>query len=332
MFLGMDTGSYHQAAGLGEWRPRQTPPMRLEHFYRKAVELNLQGVAISDLRLLERADYGYLSSCRRAAEAAGLFLQLTYAGFRADNLQDAVRLAGATGCRSLCFRPTLERPLPVKTMQVRLEELCDMLAQALPVMARYSVNVALAGNGGLTAEDMLSIYEALNSEYFTFCLDPASALLVLEDPVEWAQQLGPYTSSVRLSDYEIVADSAGARLFGCCLGAGIVKIPELLEAIRRGSPSARLFIATSGGSLPLPFLDTVFLERLHHLRPAQLAGMMRLLMEQGLENPPLLQFPDLSEDEVLAAEDERFQSSLEWLCSLLEETQSDVEAEEGAAE
>src|SRR5208337_1260937 len=51
MLLGLDTASYRLAAGLAEWKPSQSPPMRLEHFLRKAAELSLAQVAISDLRL-----------------------------------------------------------------------------------------------------------------------------------------------------------------------------------------------------------------------------------------------------------------------------------------
>lgn len=302
--------------------------MRLEHFFRKAAELDLKGVAVSDLRLLERADYGYLSSLRRSAEEANLYLQLTYAGFRADNLQDAARLTGAVGGRSLCFRPVFERPLSAQTMQTRMEELYDMVAKALPVAERYSVNLTLGGGGSLTAEELLVIHENLDSELVSLGLDPAFSFSVLEDPVEWAQVLAPYVSSVRLSDYNIVSDPAGARLLCCPLGEGVVNVRALIEVLKRSEGDFNLFVSTPQKSVPLPFLDTVFLERLHHLRPAQLARIVRLLKEQGLESPPPSQPADLPEDEILAEEDDRFQQSLEWLRCLIGEGESAGEPSE----
>jgi len=323
MLLGLDTSSYQLAAGLGEWRPQHSPLMRLEYFFRKAAELCLQGVSISDLRLLERADYGYLSSLRRAAEQDGLFLQLTYTGFRSDHLQDTVRVAGALGCKSLSFRPLFERPLSEQSMRIRLQEVADLLAQALPVAERYSVGIALAGGGVLTSEEIFNLCEATEGELLTLCLDPASALCVLEDPVDWAQELAPNASCVQISDYQLVSDPAGARLFSCALGDGIVNITGMLEVLRRASPEAYLLLATPGESISLPMLDNVFLERLHHLRPAQLARMVQLLRERGLESPPSApQGPALPEDEILAAEEERFQQSLEWLRSHLAEEES----------
>jgi len=322
MLLGLDTSSYQLAAGLGEWRPHYSPPMRLQLFLRKAAELSLAGVAISDLRLLEKGDYGYLSSLRRAAEEAGLFLQLTYAGPRIDHLQDTIRAADALGCKMVCFHPEFERPASAESMQARLEELSDLLAEALPVAERYFIHIALASSRRLTAKEMLHLFQAADSELLGLCLDPASALSVLEDPLEWAQILGPHTFCLRLSDYQILFAPEGGELFSCPLGEGIVDIPGLLEALCRASPEAHLLLTTPSELLSLPFLDEDFLARLHHLRPTQLARMVRLVRERALKEPPLLlQQADLPEDEILAAEDERFQQSLEWVRARLVEPQ-----------
>ncbi len=317
--LWLDTASYQLAAGLGEWRPSRTPPMRLEHFLRKAAELLLSGVAVSDLRLLEKADYGYLSSLRRAAEEAGLSWQLNYAGLRADHLQDTVRAADALGCQVVTFQPALDRPADPESLQARLQHISDLISRALPLAERYFVRLAVGGRG-LTAAELLHLYEEADSELVGFCLDPASAFAALEDTQEWAETLGSNLLCLRLSDYQMAPASYGAQLFSCPLGEGIVDIPALLETVGRVAPEAAVLLATPEESLPLPFLEENYLERLPGLRPAQVARVARLLRDRGLPSPPALSATaNLSEDEILAREDDRFQQSLEWLRSRLGE-------------
>lgn len=312
MLLGLDSGSYRLAAGLGEWRPHQSPPMRLEHFFRKAAELGLQGVAISDLRLLEKVDYGALCALRRQADEFHLFLKLIYTGLQPEQLQDIIRIGGALGCREVCFVPAFERPPSAESMRNRLEEVAQIISLALPVAERYAIGLAL-GSCSLTAAELNQLRRAAGSDALSFYLDPLAALRVLEEPLVWARRLAHHTSVLRLSDYQIVPEEDGARLVSCSFGRGIVNLTGLLEVLQRASPRAHLILSTPDEELPLPFLEERFLARLHQLRPAQLARIVRLTRDRGSPAPPAPQLDRSSEDEILAWEDDRFEDSLDWL-------------------
>ncbi len=69
MKLGLATYSYHYAAGLWEYTPRENSPMSVEHYLRKAAELNLDGVHLSEPRHLESLEYGYISGLRQKADS-----------------------------------------------------------------------------------------------------------------------------------------------------------------------------------------------------------------------------------------------------------------------
>jgi sugar phosphate isomerase/epimerase len=314
MLLGMDTASYLLATGLGDWRPSQNPPMRLEHFLRKAAELSLSSLLISDLRLLERADYGYLSGLRREAEQDGLVLLPSYTGFRGDHLQDTLRVAGALGAEVVVFYPEFNRPAEEETLQVRLEGLQEILTQALPVAEKYTVKIAIGGGGRLCAQELLDLHQGLANQLLGFCIDPLSALLVLEDPLEWAEDLGAQVLCLRLTDYQLVANAQGAQLFSCVFGEGVLDLANLTQRVRENAPEARINISTAGEAILLGLLEEKFLERIHYATPVQLARLLRLVRDRGLAEAPVLpQHSDLPEDEVLAEEDERFEQSLEWL-------------------
>jgi sugar phosphate isomerase/epimerase len=314
MLLGMGTSSYHLAAGLEEWQPSHNPPMRLEHFLRKAAELSLAGVSISDPRLLERSDYGYLSGLRRQAEQAGLFLELTYRGLRSDHLQDAIRAAEALGCRQVTFVPRLERALNPEHQQVKLKEIARLLDEALPLAERYALVLALAGGSCLKAEELRQLYEAARQEWLALCLEPASPLFALEDFSDWVKTLAPQTVSVRLQDFFLKPADNGAELSGCPLGEGIVDFSPALELLGKPEKDGLFIIETPTQRLSLPFLEEEYLARWEPLRASQVARLARLMRARGREELlPLPQESSEDEDEILAAEEERFENSLEWL-------------------
>jgi sugar phosphate isomerase/epimerase len=314
MLLGMGTSSYHLAAGLEEWQPGLYPPMRLEHFFRKASELSLAGVSISDLRLLEKSDYGYLSGLRRQTDQAGLFLELTYSGMRSDHLQDTIRAAEALGCRQVTFLPQLERPLTPEHQQVKLKEIARLLVEALPLAERYAVILALGGGQCLKAEELRQLVTGLQQEWLALCLEPASPLFALEDFGDWVRELAPYTASVRLQDYQIRPTESGAELSCCPLGEGIVDFTPALETLGKPGKDCLFVIETPSRKFSLPFLEEGYLARREPLSAWQVARLVRMIQARGkLELPALPQEASTEEDEILAAEEERFENSLEWL-------------------
>ena len=287
--------------------------MQLEHFFRMAVELSLGGVAISSLRLLERADYGYLSSQRRMAEQDGLALQLTYRGFNADHLQDVIRVAGALGAVLLVFELDFERPPVEESFLARLDEMYEMVVAAMPVAERYSVGIALSGGGRLTADEMLELHRTSDNPRLGLCLDPLAALFVLEDPQTWAEHFGSRISCLTLCDYQAVGAKDGVKLFGCLPGEGILESEALLQSVQQLSPNAHIAIATPAEKLDFPFLHEDFLQRLHYTPLPQLSRMVHLMRKHTHDRTPILpQDSELSEYEILNAEEERFEQSLEW--------------------
>jgi hypothetical protein len=71
MKLGLHTYSYHYAAGLWDYTPRDNPAMAMEHYLQKAAELDLDGLFLADARHLDSLDYGYIAGLRDKAAALG---------------------------------------------------------------------------------------------------------------------------------------------------------------------------------------------------------------------------------------------------------------------
>lgn len=313
MKLGLDTYSYHYAAGLWEYAPRENAPMTVAHFLRKAAELGLDGVQLCDSRHLDSLEYGYVSGLRERAESLGLYLELGTSGTNPEHLQNMVRAAHVLG--SSIVRTFVGRPRPT-TAQATVDLLTAVaadLAQVLPVCARYNVKLALENHQDLTAPELLQLLQLVGGGPLTVCFDTGNPLALLEDPLEAARLLAPHITSVHLKDYQVVATSQGFVLVGCALGEGVVELAAVIEVLSSHAPSATLNVESPVERHFVPALEEQHLQRLPSASARDLARTLRLVRDRGLPHMPVLPLDrGATEAEVLAEEDELVLRSVRW--------------------
>lgn len=313
MKLGLDTFSYHHAAGLWDYTPRQNPPMTVGHYLRKAAELDLEGLHLCDPRHLDSLEYGYVSDLRQKAESAGLYLELGTAGTNPDHLQGMVRAAHVLGSpvvRTFVGKPRAAKP---EAMSALLSATASEIAQVTPVCDRYQIALALENHQDLTTEELLTLVELVDSEWVGICFDTGNPLALLDDPLESAAAFAPLIRSVHLKDYQVSARSDGFVLIGCALGDGVVPLKEILDVLAARAPKPNLNIETYLGKHVCPAMDEGYLARVPGASAAALGGVLRLVRDRGLPREPRLPSEQgASEDEVLAAEDELVLRSVRW--------------------
>lgn len=309
MKLGLDSYSYHCAAGLWEYTPRENPPMTAEHYLQKASELGLDGVQLCDPRHLETIEYGYVTGLRQRADALGLYLELGTGGTNPDHLQNMVRAAHVL--RSRVVRTFVGRPRPDSSAAMRelLAAAAREVTQVVPVCERYRVFLALENHQDLTAPELLSLLELIGSEWVGVCLDTGNPLALLEDPLAAARALAPHAKSVHLKDYQLLALPTGFALLGCALGEGVVDLPAILEVLQREAPEATLSVECYLGRHDVPALEHDYLARLPEASAADLGATLRLVRDRGLPRPPRL---PARESELLGAEDDLVVRSARW--------------------
>ena len=325
MKLGLDTYSYRYAAGLWDYAPRENPPMSVDHFLRKAAELNLDGVQLCDARHLDSLEYGYVSEVRRKAESLGLYLELGTSGTNPDHLQNMVRTAHVLG--SQIVRTFLGKPRPTSTgaMAHMMSAAAAEIRQALPVCERYRVSLALENHQDLTTEELLSLLELIDSPWVGVCFDTGNPLALLEDPLDSAAALAPLVRSVHFKDYQVVARSDGFLLVGCPLGDGIVDLQSVLEVLEREAPEANLNIEVYVGKHAVPVLEDDYLRTFPDTSACALGRTLRLVRDHGLRREPELPIErGAPEGEILAAEDELVLRSVRWAHAALGRPDSEL--------
>jgi sugar phosphate isomerase/epimerase len=311
--LGLDSYSYHYAAGLWEYTPRENAPMTALHFLRKAAELGLDGVHFCDPRHLDSLEYGYVTGLREKAEALGLYLELGTGGTNPDHLQNMVRAAHVVG--SPLVRTFLGRPRPrtVEAMKEMLAAAAAEIAQVVPVCERYGVGLAVENHQDLTAAELRQLLELTGSEWVGVCFDTGNPLALLEDPLEALETLAPAVKVVHLKDYQMAATGDGFALVGCALGEGVVDLTRALEVLSAQAPKVSLNVETAVGKRLLPVLDEAYLQYLPQGTAWDLARTLRLVRDRGLAQVPRLPIEwGASEEQILAEEDELALRSVRW--------------------
>lgn len=313
MRLGLDSYSYHYAAGLWEYSPRENQPMTALHFLRKAAELGLDGVQLCDPRHLDSLEYGYITGLKERADALGLYLELGTGGTNPDHLQTMVRAAHVLGSplvRTFVGKP---RPRTAEAMAELLKATAAEMAQVLPVCERYGVGLAIENHQDLTARELAELLEMIGSEWVGVCFDTGNPLALLEDPVEALEVLAPRVKTAHLKDYQVVATSEGFALVGCALGEGVVELTRLLDLLSSGGPKISVNIESAVTKHLLPALADSYLQHLPRASARELGRALRLVRDRGLPHMPRLPTErGATEAETLAEEDELVVRSVRW--------------------
>ena len=313
MRLGLHTYSYHYAAGLWDYTPRESPPMTIEHYLQKAAEMGLDGLFLADARHLDSLDYGYIAGLRDKAAALGLYLELGATGTNPDYLQNMVRTAHVLG--SPVVRTIVDKPRPTSPPGITewLGASARELRETLPICERYAVTLAVENSPQMTTAELLNLLAMIDSRWVGVCFDSANPIAVMEDPVEAAGALAPLARTVHLKDYRLSARPDGFFLVGCALGEGVVDLSAILELISTHASRINLNIETFVGKQSLPALDDQYLSQFPETPARALGRTLRLVRDRGVPQTPTLPTErGASEDELLAEEDELVVRSVRW--------------------
>lgn len=318
MLLGLDTNSYRLATGLYEYQPAR--PLGLRGVLTRAADLGLAGVHIANPHLIESTDPGYLADVRRAAEAAGLYLELGAHGTDAQQLREAIEVAAMLGAPILRTFVGADRQRGWAAWRQQLDRAVDGLKQVVPVAKQAGVRIALENHGDLTSPELVNLLDKVGSDQVGACLDTGKSLLVVDDPQVAAQNLVPYLVTACLTDYQLIPTARGARVVGCALGEGVVALNSIVQLLRQRRPDLHLNVESPVQSWELPFLEDKFWDDFYDRGPKDLAAILRLMRQHPLRPDVDYRTPlerGLTEEEILRHEDQMLRRSVAYAKHLL---------------
>src|SRR3984957_4266245 len=243
MKVGIDSYCYHRF--FGEVYPQQLQPpnpMSLEHFLRRARELEVDGVSLESC-FFPCLDRSYLAGIKSVLDLYGL--DRVYAWGHPDGLEggtnqqayadmlaslerakaigaDVMRVVGS----SLMFRNQPQEP--------QLERLTRMFSEAVPVAEKYGIRMAVENHIDFTSDEMLRLIKAVDSPLLGINFDTGNFVRLLDDPIKGMGKLAKHVFATHIKDLKPQKGVAADEwyFFSCTqVGDGIVDNLQLARLL-----------------------------------------------------------------------------------------------------
>jgi len=130
--------------------------------------------------------------------------------------------------------------IPVKD---HMQKLIDNLKEAATILEEEHIFLAIENHCDFTAQELVEIFDAVDSPYVGCALDTGNGIIVFNDPNLEYKLLAPYVITTHIKDMAIIDDPDKEHVpFTSCavmMGEGIVDIEDAIETIARKSKHAR---------------------------------------------------------------------------------------------
>lgn len=238
MLLGLETFSYHLAYGQGA--------MTVFDFLRRTAELGLDGAQINIVQPnwghLGGGDPDHLAAVRELLDELGLYLELDTRGTDPAHLTRAIELCDAVGADVLRTYASLGGDV-----QQELRQAVDDLRAVVPVCADHGVRIAFENHEYETADDILGVLDAVDSEWVGALVDTGNGMMVWESPVETVTALAPYAVSTHFKDHVVARVGGEPRVVGTTIGRGRGECEACYRILAEQSPLTRINIESCYG-------------------------------------------------------------------------------------
>lgn len=262
---------------------------------------------------------GDLQQLRARAEQWGMYVEgmvpLPAAGATAafeKSIQDAkaagalcVRAGALSGRRYESFASLADWTKFVSDSQRRIEA-------ALPILDKYKMPLALENHKDWTADEMVALLKAHSSEYLGVCLDFGNNIALLDDPMNVAEMLAPFTLATHVKDMGVEWYNDGFLLSEMVLGQGFLDLPRMLALVRRARPATRFSLEMiTRDPLQVPCLSEKYWIPFPDRNGVFLARTMQLVQKYKSAKA-LPRISGLSREAQLQAEQENVRASMEY--------------------
>lgn len=186
------------------------------------------------------------------------------------------------------------------------------LRLAEPVVRRHRVKLAVENHKDYRTDELAELMRKLGNEFVGVCLDTGNNIALLDDPLETARTLAPWTLTVHLKDMGVEESPTGFLLSEVPLGQGRLDLKEVIGAVRKSNPKARLNLEMiTRDPLSVPCLTEKYWATLGRV-PGRDLGRMLAWVRAGVRKEPLPRVSKLPADERLKVEDRHVRESFEF--------------------
>jgi len=263
---------------------------------------------------------GDLAKLRARAEQLGMWIEGMVsiprngdAAALERSLADA-KTAGATVVRVAMLGGRRYESFPTLAEWKKwVEQSHEALKMAVPVIERQKVTVAIENHKDWTLEEMQRLLKTYESEYLGVCLDFGNNLALLDDPMEMAEALAPYTKSTHVKDMGVRPYADGFLLSEVPLGTGMLDLPRIVSLLKQANPKMNLSLEMiTRDPLKVPCLTEAYWTVFPDRNGKYLARTLKLVQEHS-SSGPLPTVSQLSREERAKVEEENVRACFRYV-------------------
>lgn len=297
----------------------QPPPSPLD-FLKRVYSFGLEGAQLEGNSLIKMSP-GERESLRKWAEERQLYLEVATGGTEPEALATQIQVAYSMGVqvvRTVIGGAKIggDRRGWEGKWSSFLQEVVKRLKQVMPVASDLGVSLCLENHQDLTTQEFLWILEEVGNPHLALCFDTANPLAVVEDPVETAHRVAPFTRTVHLKDYQVVESEEGYRLLRCALGEGVIDLPEIVRILAQKGLHPNINIEIGAfQARHIRVLEPDFWPCYPPIPASQLAKVLRQVRRRGIDPRQDWRTPaekGASYEDLLAYENQQVERSVQY--------------------
>ena len=160
------------------------------------------------------------------------------------------------------------------------------IARAIPICEKHKVALAVENHKDWTLEEHLKLLKEYESEYFGVNLDTGNNVSLLDEPMEHAEALAPYTFATHIKDVGVEEYEDGFLLAEVPFGQGILDLPKLAAILREKRPTTKLSLEMiTRDPLKIPCLTKKYWKTFPDRNGRYLANMFSIVRKNKPAQP-----------------------------------------------
>ncbi len=314
--------SFQYSLALWELQGRPGPRMTLDELLERTAE---SGARVIQLRssVVDALDTRGASALVSRATGLGLDLELLGGDAQRRDFPRSIERAAELGVKAMgCTFGFRTRPGTIASYAEwigYIEKTELRLRELAPAAEQHGVKVGVEPHFDFTVDEITGIVKRVGSPYIGVLLDIGNPVATLDDPLEAARKLAPYTVATHIKDFRVDETSEGFELSMVPLGAGNIRVAHILEHLDAHAPPDVSFCLEmiNGWHCTLPWLAPEYLAAFGDRTALHVAAALRHIRSTAAL--PLEPTPDelarMPPESRMQFECDRVRENIEWMKS-----------------
>ena len=285
--------------------------------------------------MIRDLDEDGLKRLRRRAEELDVQLEVHGGGAlgKWSKFEDTMHRAAALGSKVVgCSFGMLMRPDKIGTLDAWDEHTnqCEArLRELAPLAKSLGVKIGVENHLDFSVEELRDLIKRVNSPNVGVIFDVGNTIGTLDDPIEAADILGPYTVATHYKDFAIEEVARGFRFCMVPLGCGSLRLREITERLlKHVNPEMGMSIEMMNGQhFEVNWLEDRFWVAYRNKTARQVAATLRHIRGKAInidEFKLVEEVDKLPHDEHTKFEQDRMTYCIAYLKDILDDMNSQV--------